>query len=196
MAIIDAQMKNRLATREGHINDAMEDMAAKCFYLCRKYMKGEKMIRVAGDRKWAAVDISTIADVEVDFEMVSYNPIKTNPAVMVETLLQLIPLLQQDPNVDGRRLTEEIVKGIGLPMGLIMPEEDVAMAAQAEAQMAQQLAMGGAGAPGGGGPPMGAEGGLPPELVALMGGGGGEAQPAAPEDSMAAGGDSPIREEG
>jgi hypothetical protein len=151
------------------------------------------MIRISGDRKWAAVDISTIADVEVDFEMVSYNPIKTNPAVMVETLLQLIPLLQQDQNIDGRRLIEEIVKGLGLPMGLLMPEQDVALAAQAEAQMAQQLAMGGAA--GAGGPPMGAEGGLPPELVALMGGAG-EEQPAAPEDSMAAGGDAPIREEG
>jgi hypothetical protein len=173
----------------------MEDMASKCFYLCRKYMKGEKMIRVAGNRKWAAVDISTIADVEVDFEMVSYNPIKTNPAVMVETLLQLIPLLQQDPNVDGRRLTEEIVKGIGLPMGLLMPEEDAAMAAQAEAQMAQQMAMGGAA--GGGGPPMGAEGNIPPEIAAMMeqaAAGAPAGMAASPQDSLAAGGQTPLGE--
>ena len=194
MAIIDAQMKNRLATREGHINDAMEDMASKCFYLCRKYMKGEKMIRIAGNRKWAAVDISTISDVEVDFEMVSYNPIKTNPAVMVETLLQLIPLLQQDPNVDGRRLTEEIVKGIGLPMGLLMPEEDAAMAAEAEAQMMQQMA---GGAAGGGAPPMGAEGNIPPEIAAMMeqaAAGAPAGMAASPQDSLAAGGQTPLGE--
>tara|TARA_R110002110_G_scaffold53057_4_gene153655 strand:+ start:4338 stop:6059 length:1722 start_codon:yes stop_codon:yes gene_type:complete len=193
MAIIDAQMKNRLATREGHLNDALEDVAAKAYYLCRKYMRGEKMIRIAGNRKWAAVTLDTIQDVDVEFEMVSYNPIKTNPAVMIETLLQLIPLLQQDPNIDARQLSEELIKGLGMPTSLLMPEEDVAEAAQMQMEQQQQMALGGAAA-GGGGPPMGAEGPVSPEEIALleaaMGGGG-----AAPEESLAAGGGSPIRGE-
>jgi len=193
MAIIDAQMKNRLATREGHLNDALEDVAAKAYYLCRKYMRGEKMIRIAGNRKWAAVTLDTIQDVDVEFEMVSYNPIKTNPAVMIETLLQLVPLLQQDPNIDARQLSEELIKGLGMPTSLLMPEEDVAEAAQMQMEQQQQMALGGAAA-GGGGPPMGAEGPVSPEEIALleaaMGGGG-----AAPEESLAAGGGSPIRGE-
>jgi hypothetical protein len=45
MAIIDAQMRTRLATREGHLNDAIEDVGRKAFYLMRKYMTGEKMVR-------------------------------------------------------------------------------------------------------------------------------------------------------
>ena len=194
MAIIDAQMKNRLATREGHLNDAMEDLAAKCYFLCRKYMRGEKMIRIAGDRKWASVSLDTIKDVEVAFEMVSYNPIKTNPSVMIETLLQLIPLLQQDPNIDARRLTEELVKGIGLPTKLLMPEEDVAAVAQEQMAQQQQMALGGAAAAPGGG------GGAPsPEELALlemMGAGAPAGMEAAPEESMAAGGGAPIREAG
>ena len=151
------------------------------------------MIRIAGNRKWAAVTLDTIQDVDVEFEMVSYNPIKTNPAVMIETLLQLIPLLQQDPNIDARQLSEELIKGLGMPTSLLMPEEDVAEAAQMQMEQQQQMALGGAAA-GGGGPPMGAEGPVSPEEIALleaaMGGGG-----AAPEESLAAGGGSPIRGE-
>ena len=190
MAIIDAQMKNRLATREGHINDALEDVASKCFYLTQKYMRGEKMIKVTGNRKWMEVTLPTIADVDVEFEMVSYSPMQNNPAVMSETLMQLLPVLLQDPNVDTRQLMEELVRGLGLPNRILMPEEDVAMKVQAQQMAEQQLAMGGAAA--GAAPPMGAEGGLPPELVALMEGG---APPeAAPEESLAAGGGAPIRD--
>jgi len=195
MAIIDAQMKNRLATREGHLNDAMEDLASKAYYLCQKYMRGEKMIKVAGNRKWSSVTLDTIQEVEVAFDMVSHNPIKTNPAVMIETLLQLIPLLQQDPNINTRQLTEEIVKGIGLPTKLLMPEEDVAAATQMQMEQQQQIALGGAAAPAPGG-----EAAPSPEDLAMLemmaaAAAGGEGQ-AAPEESMAAGGGAPIREAG
>ena len=191
MAIIDAQMKNRLATREGHLNDALEDLASKAYFLCRKYMRGEKMIKVTGSRKWSSVNLETIRDVDVAFEMVSYNPIKTNPSVMVETLLQLIPLLQQDPNIDARLLTEEVVKGLGLPTKLLMPQEEVEAAAQMEMGQQQQMAMGGAAAGGGGAP-------SPEDLAMLemMAAAGPSGMEAPPEESMAAGGGAPIREAG
>ena len=192
MAIIDAQMKNRLATREGHLNDAMEDLAGKAYFLCRKYMRGEKMIKIAGSRKWSSVTLDTIMDVDMAFEMVSYNPIKTNPSVMIETLLQLIPLLQQDPNINTRQLTEEIVKGIGLPTKLLMPEEEVAEAAQMQMEQQQQMALGGAAAPGGGGGPAPSPEEMAMlEMMAMAGG-----EQASPEESMAAGGGAPIREAG
>jgi hypothetical protein len=186
MAIIDAQMRTRLATREGHLNTAIEDVASKCFYLCRKYMKHEKMVRVAGSERWFPINHETIHDVLVDFEMVSYNPIRQNPSVLAETLVQLLPYLQQNPHVDVRRLTEEVVSGLGLPNKILMNQVDVAAKAEAEAALQQQLALGGAAAPGGGAP--GGEG-LPPELAALMG----EA-PQGPQaaDSLAAGGGTPL----
>jgi len=190
MAIIDAQMRTRLATREGHVNDALEDVASKAFYLSSKYMTQPKMVRVAGDRKWESVSLETIRDVDVDFEMVSYSPMKQNPSVVAETLLQLVPLLMQNPNIDIRRLTEEIVSGMGIPARVLLPEQEVAQKVAAETQLAQQQALGGAAAQGGG-PPMGAEGDIPPEmLAALMGAEGG----ASPEESLAAGGGAPIRE--
>ena len=145
------------------------------------------MVRISGNRKWAELTHSNIRDVEVDFKMVSYSPIRQNPAVMSETLLQLLPFLAQNPNVDTRRLTEEVVAGLSLPARIIMPEEDVTQKVAAEAAMAQQASLGGAA--GGGG------GGIPPEIAAMLGAEGGEAPGGAPaEASLAAGGGAPIRE--
>tara|TARA_R110000824_G_scaffold32869_5_gene105910 strand:- start:113 stop:1822 length:1710 start_codon:yes stop_codon:yes gene_type:complete len=187
MAIIDAQMRTRLATREGHLNTAIEDVAAKCFYLCRKYMKHEKMVRISGSERWFPINHETIHEVMVNFEMVSYNPIRQNPSVLAETLIQLLPFLQQNPHVDVRRLTEEVVAGLSLPNKILMNQADVAAKAEAEAALQQQLALGGAAAPGG---PPGGGGGMPPELAALMG----EVPPEGPQaaDSLAAGGGTPL----
>ena len=196
MAIIDAQMRTRLATREGHVNDALEDVAAKAFYLCQKYMKKEKLVRIAGDRKWSEVNLKTIQDLECGFKMVSYNPIRQNPSVLAETLMQMLPFLAQNPDVDTRRLTEEVLHGLSLPNRILMPQEDVAAMQQAamQSQMAQQL--GGAAA---GGPAIAQQeraalgqtlAQLEPEQVqALL-----EASGESPEEALAAGGGSPIRE--
>ena len=190
MAIIDAQMRTRLATREGHINAAIEDAAAKAFYLTRKYMKGEKMVRITGSNEWASVDLGLVQDVEVDFEMVSYNPIRQNPSVQIETLIQMIPLLQADPNINARGLIEEIVRSMGLPVKLLKPEEQVVAEAQAQAEAQQQMALGGAAVKAEGEPaPQDGEA-IPPELMAAL------AQEAgiSPDQALAAGGGAPIRE--
>ena len=145
------------------------------------------MVRISGNRKWAELTHKAIREVEVDFKMVSYSPIRQNPAVMSETLLQLLPFLAQNPNIDTRRLTEEVVAGLSLPSRIVMPEEDVAQKVAAEATMAQQASLGGA---------AGGGGGIPPEIAAMLGAEGGEAPGggAAPEASLAAGGGAPIRE--
>ena len=195
MAIIDAQMRTRLATREGHVHDALEDVAAKSFYLCQKYMKKEKMVRIAGDRKWTQVDLKSIQDLELGFKMVSYNPIRQNPSVLAETLMQLLPFLSQDANVDTRRLTEEVLSGLGLPARILRPEEDVAAEQQQAMMAAQAQSLGGAAA---GKPAIEAQqqaeveaamAELPPDLLAAMLGG-----EASPEEALAAGGGAPIRE--
>ena len=188
MAIIDAQMRTRLATREGHVNAALESVGEKAFYLCRKYMKEEKMVRVAGNRRWATVNLPDIHDVDVSFSMVSYNPIRQNPSVLAETMLNLLPFLMQNPNIDIRRFTEELITGLGLPANVLLPEEDVAATAAAQAEAAQQQALGGAAVATNG---EGEGGGIPPEMLAMLMGGGGEASP---EEALAAGGGAPIRE--
>jgi hypothetical protein len=194
MAIIDAQMRTRLATREGHINTALEDVAEKCFYLSKKYMKEAKLVRVSGHEGWSEVTLSEIRDVDVNFSMVSYNPIRQNPSVLAETLLKLFPLLAQDPNVNKRMLMEELITGVGLPSKLLIPAEEVE--AQQQAMMQQLAAQQGA-------PPSDGLSGaaLPPEIAALMGGAPQEvpatetttAAGQAPAEESLAGGPSPVR---
>ena len=140
MAIIDAQLRTRLATREGHLNDAIEDVAKKVFYLCKKYMQTNRMIRVSGSTKWAELSHKDLVDVDVDFEIVSYNPIRRNPGMMAETLIQMLPFLSQNENVNVRRLTEEILSNLGLPSRILIPEEDI-IAAQEELAAQQQMMM-------------------------------------------------------
>jgi hypothetical protein len=215
MAIVDAQMRTRLTTRKGHVDAALTDVAAKIFYLCKKYMKSEKMVSVSGSRRWEAVNISTIRDVDMSFNLVSYNPVQQNPAVLAETLVQMLPFLVNDPNIDVRRLTEEVVRGLGFPETILLSEQEAVEKIAAQTQLAQQQALGGAavtdapeGAPGeapGGAP------GIPPEIAAMMQQVGitpGESGlppdqemaafeqalvAASPEQSLAAGGGAPIR---
>jgi hypothetical protein len=211
MAIIDAQMRTRLATREGHLNDAIEDVARKAFYLSKKYMRETRLIRVAGDRGWAQLAHKDLRHIDMDFEMVSYNPIRKNPSVMIESLLQLIPFLAENPNVDIRKLTEEVVTGMGLSRRMIIPKaeleamEQEAMAAQAGNQQAQAAAsLGGAA---GGQPYIEAQQLAqvqqamqemsPEQAMALkkqIAEKTGIDIPATPEDALPAGGGSPVRE--
>jgi hypothetical protein len=148
MAIIDAQMRTRLATREGHLNTALEDVAAKMFYLMQRYMKKPKMVRLSGSDLFTHLGTQQLKQLKMDFEMVSYNPIRKNPAVLLETLQAMVPLLAQAPNVDMFKLFEELVSGLGLPNRIIIPEaqarQAMAQAQQAAAAQQQQVAKGGA----------------------------------------------------
>lgn len=151
MAIIDAQQRTRLATREGHLNAALEDVASKMFYLMQRFMSEPKAVRISGHKDMQWLNIEDIEDLEMDFEMVSFNPIRKNPAVLLETLQALIPLLMQAPNIDVFKLFEELVQGLGLSTKIIIPEEQARQAqmalAQQQMQMQQQVALGGAAAP-------------------------------------------------
>lgn len=161
MAIIDAQMRTRLATREGHINTALQDVAEKCFFLSKRYMKDPKLVAVSGHEGWSEVSLADIHEVDVNFSMVSYNPIRQNPSVMAETLLKMFPILAQDPNINKRALLEELVTGVGLSTKLLIPKEEL----EQQEAMAQQMMMA---------QMMGGAGGLPP------GAGPGAAPPGAP----------------
>ena len=122
-----------------HLNDAMEDVGRKAFYLTRKYMKQEKMIRISGSKQWAAVNFQQLQGVEMDFKMVSYNPVRKNPAVMVESIIQMLPFLAQNPNVNFRVLTEQIVSGLGFPGKMVKTEDQIQAEEEAAMQQQQQM---------------------------------------------------------
>ena len=195
MAIIDAQMRTRLATREGHINTALQDVAEKCFFLSKRYMKDPKLVAVSGHEGWSEVSLADIHEVDVNFSMVSYNPIRQNPSVMAETLLKMFPILAQDPNINKRALLEELVTGVGLSTKLLIPKEEL----EEQEAMAQQMMMAQMMAAQGGGAGPAGPGAAPPGMPMLPPGGevpGTETTEAAtqnvPSDVMAAMGPTPV----
>lgn len=169
VAVMEAQLRTRLATREGHLHDALEDVARKCFWLASRYMQKPRMVRVSGNKDWTQVSLASLRDVEVDFEAVAYNPVRTNPSIRAETLLQLFPLFQALPPgiVDLVGLVREIVQSSGLPSSILFPEEQARQALLAMIN-AQTQAAGGGPPPGPGTEaPPGAQpdaGNLPPEI--------------------------------
>lgn len=136
MAIIEAQLKMRLASREGNLNEAMEGVAAKAFWLCQRFMSQPKLVRVSGS-KWTSVSHESLRDIEMEWKMVAHNPIRNNPAVMAETLIQVMPILQVAPNVDQLRLAEEVVNLLGLPQRILIPEDEARALMAAAAGAAQ-----------------------------------------------------------
>jgi hypothetical protein len=191
-------------------------VARKAFYLCKKYMRKPRLIRIAGDKRWAELSHKDLRDVDMDFEMVSYNPIRKNPSVMIESLIQMIPFLVQNENVDIRRLTEEIVSGMGLSRRIVIPEaeleamkQEAAQQQQAQMEAEAQAKLGGAAA---GKPAMEAQetqqvteqdaqieqeiANLNPEEAALFEALiAAEAQGQPPDAALAAGGGAPIRDQ-
>jgi hypothetical protein len=139
MTIIDAQTRTRLATREGHLHTALEDIASKMFYLMQRFMKKPKLVRLTGSDLFTHIGVQQLKELRMDFEMVAYNPLRKNPAVVLETLQAMFPILAQAPNINLFKAIEALVRGLALPNDIIIPEAQ-ARKMQAEAAAAQQAA--------------------------------------------------------
>lgn len=139
MMVMDAYNQTRLAAQAGNLGDAIEDVARKAYVLCSRHLPKEKMVRVSGG-DFASVSVANLAGMDMDFEMVPYNALRRNPAVILDTLVQLLPVLSQAPNIVVPSLIETLVDLLMLPgeRFLLSPEQ---MAGQMEAkQQAEQLA--------------------------------------------------------
>jgi hypothetical protein len=185
MALVDQQQRTRLGTREGNLNAAIADTGRKAFYLARRRMTTAHAIRATGSVGWINVDHATLAHLEADFSVTAYNPIQRNPGVLAEALVNLTPLLAENPYVKQYEITKAVFDGLGLPESALRTEAEVEQAA-AEAAAAEQEAMAAQMGAAGGMPP-GAEG-LPPEMAAAGGGvPGGAIPPEILEAAMAEG---------
>jgi hypothetical protein len=160
MEIIYAQLRGRLATREAHLNAAMEKAAWNAFYLMQRFMKTPKMVRISGSTAFHEVGVETLAGLKMGFTMVPYNPIRQNPAVRLETLQSMLPILGQFPNIDLFAVAEELVNALGLPNRILIPEWKARKDMEEQQALAAQMAQGGAagaappaGAPPAAGPP-------------------------------------------
>ena len=141
MAIVDAWTQTRLSARTSNMNEAIEDAARKAFYLCKRSLPAEKLVRVSGGR-FAPISVATLADVDMDFEMVAYNALRRNPAVVLDTLVQMLPVFANAPNVVIPALIETISDLLALPSERFLLSQEQMEAMAQEAAQAQAQAQG------------------------------------------------------
>lgn len=141
MAFVDAQLQTRTSNRRAMFYEAIEDVANKSLAYAKMYMRGKTTVKTIGVGEWVEID-RWIKKVETNWQTVAYNPLRDNPAVLGERLLQILPMIGQSPNIDLRRLEEYLLDSFHLPSYLLRPKEEV------EAQVAEEAAAA-AGAAGG-----------------------------------------------
>lgn len=147
VAVLDAQMRNRLSTRQGTFDETQESIAAKAFGLCQRKMSKPKFVKIAGGKDWKEVGLADIQDLDVAFELVSDNPIRKNPMVALETARNLYGLMSQSGHFDMYEVSEYISDLAGIPSNLLRPEEEVKREQEAALAAAQAQQSGGAPAP-------------------------------------------------
>ena len=144
MAAITAEQRNRLAHREGNLNEALEEVAKNSFWLCQRYMKTPRSFKLLGNQGWGELGHETMQAIDVDFDLVGHTPIRNNPAVNANLLVDILREVGDNPNIDMRAMLVEIFQGLGLPPHVIV-DEKTAQQKEAQMQQAQQAeAMGGA----------------------------------------------------
>ena len=148
MMIMDAYNQTRLAARSGNLNEAIEDVAKKAFYLCRRHLPKPQMVRIMGGN-FVEVSVDTLDGIDMDFEMVAYNALRKNPAVVLDTLVQMLPIFANAPNVVMPDFIETLADLFMLPgeRFLLSKEQMAEMEAQAKAEAEAQAAAASGAAP-------------------------------------------------
>lgn len=177
VAVMNSIRQDRLSGRSLNVMEAIEDVADKALYLNSRYMKDAKLVEVAGDSPWAEVNLAQLRQMSTRFKMDAFSGIKMNPAAIAETLANLADAAINSGAVNGYKLWQTIMSGMGVPADNMIPQVEYLrkIAEQAEAEAAA------AGAPTGGPMPGGPTGGpaLPPDIMAALAAGGGAVGPEA-----------------
>lgn len=149
LALVEAQIRTRLAARQARIDAATTEIAGKILYLGSKYLKGKHIVERTGEpirdesRRWIEVSQPSLSEIRARFEVVPYSPIEENRAVLEDRAMRLLPILAGRPGFDEREVDRWITEQFILPPQLRKSDEQRA----AEATMIGGLsASGGAGA--------------------------------------------------
>lgn len=144
MAFMDVQLQTRTANRKARFYEAVEDVAQKMLAYAKRYLQRPVEVRKRGRGEWTTID-RWLAEVEADFQCVAYNPLRDNPAVLGERLMQIMPIIGTLPDYDQRAIHEFLLDTMHLPSYLLRPraevEAEMLEAAQAQAAQAAPTAM-------------------------------------------------------
>jgi len=167
MAFIQAQTETRTVSRKAMFFEAIEEVASKMFAYAREYMQSPIEVRTADKTGWVQID-RWIAEVNANWQVLAYNPLRDNPAVLGERVLSIMPLIQALPDYDQRRVHEFLLESLHLPSFLLRPKEEVEaeMAAAMEAEAAAAAPAGPAGPTAGPDELADAEAAIDPQMAA------------------------------
>jgi hypothetical protein len=128
MEWIKQQIRDRLGPRIANVDELTESVAAKMFFLAQRYMREEKVVQLIGEKEWKTVNPFTLEGVDATFDIVAYNPLRMNPAVRIEALRNLQPLVVGNPYVKQRPFLEMLFRDIqaGEPGDMLYTDEEVA----------------------------------------------------------------------
>lgn len=92
LALIQSELRTRLASRQGHVDAATEDVATKILFLGAHYL-GKKLRMLSGG-EWVDVARKDLNAVKVAFKVVPYSPLEQNRAVIEERWFKALQYMQ------------------------------------------------------------------------------------------------------
>lgn len=157
-AMLDANIRTRLGSRQTDMRDAWVSVAENLHVINRLHMTNAKVVRVSRTAELLLADPNTIRDTQVAYDLTVYTPVEDNPAVRAEAVQRAIPLLLQIPGVNIKEVVRRLLEALRLSWDVesLMPEQGGApppgqapaadvLASSPTSSVAQ--ASGGAGAP-------------------------------------------------
>ena len=181
-SIADANLKGRIAHKEGGFFDALAEVGSLMCWLMGQCLETESIdVHVAntGNRKYDVVNLPvSLFRIPLACEVTPYNPLPQNALVMAELLREWMPTFQQLPDTDWRAFAEFFLTMLKAPRHLLKPEAQVKAEQAAAAQAAAQQTAATSPPPGAApmpAPTEGPAGGLDPAMLAALGGMGGAA---------------------
>lgn len=137
LALIQSQLQTRLASRQGNVDAATEDVAEKMLFLAAKYL-GKKIAVKGTTGGWLDVARKGLAAVKVAFKVVPYSPLESNRAVIEERWFKALQYMQQRQDafdwsvVDQQfvtlfRLDPSVLKPIEVAPAPELPPEEAAL---------------------------------------------------------------------
>lgn len=120
LALIQSQMQTRLASRQGNLDSATEDIASKILYLGSKYLG--KTMSVKGKSSWIQVARKDLDATKLIFKVVPYSPLEQNRAVIEERWGKALQYMQQRPDAfDWSVIDQQFVELFRLDPNVLLP---------------------------------------------------------------------------
>lgn len=160
LALVEGQLRNRLAARQRRIDTVTVDVAQKMALLISKYMTMKKVVQLSGYGDPKTVYPQTLDGVKAQFKVVPYSPMESNRAVLQEQFKAAMQFLMSNPMIDQVEVTKQFLEVFslsprlfkGVPPPALPPEAIAGQTANAatsvaaappmdEAAMAQAVGM-------------------------------------------------------